>query len=644
MLSLFLGIILVSVMILNFRSATEFVQNQLYTNAKNTAHSLGLSLSKVADPSDTSTMGTMINAIFDSGYYERIRLIDIDGKIVYERSNDVRVHDVPQWFIQKIHIQNVTVKSDIMIGWNRFGTLEVSGHTGHAYRELYLTLIELIQTFIVIGAVVFTLLYLLLSWSLKALERIKKQAMAIIDNEFIIETKIPFATEFRSVTLAMNATVAKVKDIFDRENETLRRYHELLYKDTETKLYNRRYLTAKLPDYLHGDTSLSSGVYVLFSFNGLGRFKKEFGYETYIHFLTQFSANIEREMGDFYNTLIARLNESDFLVIFPSMNSEDAKAKVDQMMMLTRQNISEIYEQHNEHMDLGCAIGNYSASDTIKSLFSRADHTVTVAKDKGDFTVHIDQDEESTLILGHEEWRHELLQSIQESRMVLAFQSVVEYQQNRMQVLHEEILLRLLDREGTIHSAGYFIPMATNLELMENLDRYTVEKVLSHLKEKFSSSGMAINLSSDFIKKESNREWLRAKLEVFQRESESVLWFEVSNSIAINELVALEALSVMLKTFGYRFGIDHFVLPESGAGYLQRIRPDYLKSNVTYLRDILYDNGTGNARESLNNVAKSLGITIIGINIEDSKQMEELKNLGITRFQGSFVSPVALLK
>lgn len=644
MLSLFLGIILVSVMMLNFRSATEFVQNQLYTDAKNTAHSLGLSLSTVADPTDTSTMETMINAIFDSGYYERIRLVDIDGKTIYERSNDVRVRDVPQWFIQKVYIKNATVKSDIMIGWNRFGTLEVSGHTGHAYRELYLTLIHLIQTFTVIGAAVFALLYLLLSWSLKALVRVKNQASAIIDNEFIIETKIPFTTEFRSVTLAMNATVAKVKDIFDRENETLRRYHELLYKDTETKLYNRRYLTAKLPDYLHGDTSLSSGIYIMFSFNGLNQFKKEFGYETYIRFLTRFTADLETELGDLHNTLIARLNESDFLVIFPSMNAKDAKPKVDRMTMLTRQSISEIYEQPDEHMDMGCAIGNYSASDTLKSLFSRADHTVTVAKDRGDFTVQIDQDEDSTLILGHEEWRHELLQSIQESRMVLAFQSVVEYQQNTMHVLHEEILLRLLDREGTIHSAGYFIPMATNLELMETLDRYTVEKVLNHLKEKYSSSGMAINLSCDFIKKESNREWLRAKLEAFRDESESVLWFEVSNSVAINELVALESLSSMLKTFGYRFGIDHFVLPESGAGYLQRIRPDYLKSNVTYLQDILYDKDTGNARESLNNVAKSLGITLIGINIEESKQMEELKELGVTRFQGSFVSPVALLK
>lgn len=642
MLSVFLGVILISVMMLNFKSATEFVQNQLYTDARNTAHSLGLSLSKVSDPSDRATMETMINAIFDSGYYERIALVDIDGKTIYVRKNDVRVMDVPQWFIQRVAIHNVTVKSDIMIGWNRFGTLEVSGHTGHAYRELYSTLIDLSQTFLVIGAVVFGVLYLLLSLSLKALVRIRKQAEAIIDNEFIIEKKMPFTTEFRSVTLAMNAMVEKVKDIFDRENETLRRYHELLYKDAETKLYNRRYLTAKLPDYLRGDTSLSSGVYAMFSFDGLDRLKKELGFETYLRFISGFASEIDVEYTE-RNTLVARLNENDFMVIAPSETVAVLQEYVGRVMGRIRQNIETLDHGFENYASLGCGIGSYSAGDTLKSLFSRADHTVTEAKDRGGFSVIVDQSEADTLILGHDEWRNELLQSIQESRMLLAFQSVVEYHENGMQVVHEEILLRLLDREGTIHSAGYFIPVAASLGLVDTLDHYMVMKVLEHLREKYSSVPMAINLSSDFVKKHANREWLQEELEGFRRQNGTALWFEVSNPVAINEPEAVQLLAAMLKEFGYRFGIDHFVLPESGAEYLQRVRPDYVKSNGTYLQDMLYDQETGQARESLNNLTKSLGIDIIAINIEEAKQLEALKALGITRFQGSYIAPVALL-
>ncbi|HEX5710937.1 MAG TPA: EAL domain-containing protein, partial [Sulfuricurvum sp.] len=554
-----------------------------------------------------------------------------------------KVSDVPQWFIQSINIHSASASSEIMIGWSRFGTLEVSGHTGNAYRQLYSTLIDLIQTFLMLGAVVFGLLYLLLSLSLKSLERIRDQAKGIIENKFIIENKLPFTTEFRSATVAMNAMVAKVKDIFDRENETLRRYHELLYKDAETKLYNRRYLTAKLPDYLQSHSSLAAGVYVMLSLDGIDRLKREMGYQQDYVLLTTLANEMNAQFGDLQNVLIARLNDSDFFAVIPENTVASIRHLVERLMDHMQQKMEAI-DSITTYVALGCSIGEYSEQDTLKSLFSRADHSVTEAKDKGNFTIDESHSNEESLILGRDEWRAELLQSIQESRMMLAFQSVVEYDKNDFNVLHEEILLRLLDKEGAIHNAGYFIPIAGSLGLVDLLDRYTIEKALKHLSENNHSAGMAINLSCDFIKKHSNTKWLREELAQFKRHTEAYLSFEVTNTVAINNLEAVHALSDMVKMYGYHFGIDHFVLPDSGADYLQIIRPDYVKSNSAYLEDMLYDKDTGNTRESLNNLTKSLGISIIAIMIENAQQMEVLKNLGITKFQGTYVAPVAMLK
>lgn len=643
MLSLFLGLILVSVMILNFKTATEFVQNQLYTDAKNTAYSLGLSLSKIEDPTDRASMETMINAIYDSGYYQRIKLVDIDGNEIYSRENDVRVHDVPQWFIERVHIQNVTVKSDIMIGWNRFGTLAVSGHTGHAYRQLYLTLMDLVQTFMVIGVIVFVGLYVLLSFSLKALVRIRKQAEAITDNEFIIETKIPFTTEFRSVTVAMNAMVAKVKDIFNRENETLQRYHELLYRDSDTKLYNRRYLVAKLPDYLQSHSALSAGIYIMFSLDGIDRLKREMGYQQDLSFINAFADILKAELGALPNALIARLNEKDFFVVVPETDTAFIYDLVERIMSRMRDVMNAI-DSIRLYVILGSSVGTYSEKDTLKSLFARADHGVMEAQNRGNFIIEVSQPEEETLILGRDEWRDELLESVQESRMVLACQSVVENQSDGFHLLHEEIFLRLLDKEGTIHSAGYFIPVATSLGLAAMLDRYMIEKVLHHIREHNSSVPLALNISSDFIKKYSNIEWLKGELELFSRENGTTLWFEVSNTIALNDPDSVRSLSTMVKTLGHSFGIDHFVLPEDGAGYLQTIRPDYIKSNADHLSDMMIDAQSGNVRESLNNVVTSLGISIIAMMIENNEQVEVLKKLGINRLQGVYIAPATMLK
>lgn len=644
MLSLFLGVILVSVMVLNFRSATEFAQNQLYTDAKNTAHSLGLSLSKVSDVSDTSSMETMINAIYDSGYYQQIRLADVEGKEVYLRTTDMQVHDVPQWFIKMVPIQTASATSDIMVGWSRFGTLEVTSHTGNAYRQLYGTLIDLSKTFVLIAIVVFLTLYLLLSMSLKSLKRIKKQAKAIIDNEFIIESKIPFTTEFRSVTTAMNAMVEKVKDIFERENETLRRYHELLYKDSETKLHNRRYLTAKLPDYLQSDASLSSGVYVMVSLNEIDRFKREKGYERYLVLVNTIAEILTTQLGSFRHVLVSRLNESDFFVVLPSLEIDAITSQIDEITAKMTDAIDQADEHLHEYMVIGCGIGQYSENDSLKSLFSRADHAVTQAKLCGRFVVDVNKESDSSLVLGREEWREELLKSLNESRMLLAFQSAVEQRGDQLSVIHEEIFLRLLDQEGTIHSAGYFIPVATSLGLIDTLDRYMIEKVFKHIQEHNPLTPLALNLSGDFVKKYANIQWLREQLESFHRTNDLKLWFEVSNTTALHDLEAVATISAMVKMHGYRFGIDHFAIPEAGAHYLQAIRPDYVKSNCAYLLDMMVDHSTGKSRESFNNIIRSLGISIVAINIEDAEDVERLKNLGIDQFQGSFIAPVALLQ
>lgn len=639
MLTLFLGVIIISVMALNFKSATEFVQNQLYTNAKNTAHSLGLSLSKVADPKDTSTMETMIDAIFDSGYHQQIVLTDLDGKVIYNRENDMKVSDVPQWFIRNVPIHNVSAKSDIMIGWSRFGTLEVSGHTGNAYRQLYSTFTDIVKTFLILGLIVFAVLYTLLSLSLKSLVRIRNQAKAIIDNEFIIETKIPFTTEFRSVTAAMNAMVTKVKDIFERENETLSRYHELLYRDSETKLYNRRYLVATLPDYF----ALSSGTYVLFSFDELDRLKREMGYEHYSDVINYFTKHLTLTFESIPNTLIARLNESDFFIVIPMDEVNGMRKQAEHVLDEVKSMIQSYNEGFINYVNLSCAIGEYGEYDTVKSLLSRADYVVTRAKVESNFTISVCDQCSDDLMLSREEWRSELIQSLEESRILLASQKVIQRDGNGESTLHEEIFLRLKDRNGTIHSAAYFIPVATSLGIVESLDRYMIEKVIEDISTGLLKGSVALNLSADFVKKYDNVEWLKNKLEVFHRDNKKILWFEVTNMIALYELEAVHSICAVVKSFGDQFGIDHFVMPQKGASYLQIIRPDYVKSNSTYLEDILGNRESGDTRESLMNIVTSLGITIIAIAIEDSEQIERFSRHGISRFQGSYIATAVLL-
>lgn len=633
---------LVLILIFNVHTATNLTQNQFNTNAKTTASSLSLTLSKVANPSDISMFKTIINTVYDSGNYQLIRLVDAKGKELYSKKMELGNSGVPLWFAKIAPIHTASASKEITFG-SGFATLEVGYYSISDYRSLYLTLINAVEILLLIFLSLFLSLYIFLFITHKSLKRIQEQAEGISENKFIIENTLPLTTEFRSVARAMNVMVEKVKDIFERENDTLRRYHEILYKDSESKLHNRRYLTAKLPDYLQSDSSLSSGVYLMISLNEIDRLKREKGYERYSNLINALSETLNKHLGSFRHSLIARLNESDFFAVLPACEVNEITHQIEYITAHMHQVIEEMDTHLLDYLVIGCGIGSYSENDTLKSLFSRADHTVSQAKLCRKFVVDkIESD--SSLVLGREEWREELLKSLNESRMLLAFQSVVEQRSDAINVIHEEIFLRLLDQEGTIHSAGYFVPVATNLGLIDTLDRYMIEKVFKHVQEHNPLTPLALNLSSDFVKKHANIQWLREQLEIFHRTNNLVLWFEVSNTTALHELNAVSTISSMVKMFGYHFGIDHFALSDTGAHYLQVIRPDYIKSNCDYLKDMMVDQSSGKSIESFNNVIRSLGISIIAINIEDAQDVERVKLLGIEQFQGSYIAPVALLQ
>lgn len=89
---------------INVNSFRVYINDQLSSHAQDTATSLGLSISPyVGDESMSSIVETMINAIFDSEYYESVELSDLDNKIIYAKENPPAPEYLPEWFMICFH-------------------------------------------------------------------------------------------------------------------------------------------------------------------------------------------------------------------------------------------------------------------------------------------------------------------------------------------------------------------------------------------------------------------------------------------------------------------------------------------------------------------------------------------------------------
>ena len=114
----FMLLIFVAVGVLNFSTINNYIVSQLGTNAKHTANSLGLAIASVTNPKDLSGAQTMINSVFDSGYYSMIKLTGLEGETLIESSQPLVVNSVPKWFVNNVKLEAPVAQSEIMIGWN----------------------------------------------------------------------------------------------------------------------------------------------------------------------------------------------------------------------------------------------------------------------------------------------------------------------------------------------------------------------------------------------------------------------------------------------------------------------------------------------------------------------------------------------
>jgi len=634
-------IILSTVMWLNFKTANDFVQGQLLSTAEDTATSLGLSLSPVADYEDTSTMETMINAIFDRGYYESITLVDMDGNVLLEKKQTVVVKDIPTWFIDFIALQTPLASTQISTGWTMFGELSVRAHPGHAYMQLWQTLIEIGKSFAILSAAILFLLYFVLKIILRALVRVEEQALAIKQNDFIVQEKIPFTTEFKNVVIAMNSMIVKVKEIFDKEAESLRKYHEVLYTDGVTKLYNRRYLLIKLSNYQNAHNELSQGSFMLLSFNGIDEAKKILGFVKLENVLKNIASILKNDIEQFHDSVVARMNNSDFAILIPSVNIDDSKNVFSKMLedIVEEFKANEI-DSNTSYISIG-AVG-YTPDDTTKTLFSKADFSLAAAKVKRTHAIEYGKSEENSLVLGKEEWMKMISASMDENMLKVAVQPVVTIDDNA-EIYHDEVYLRLVDEKDKIYNAGYFMPMLINLNLTDEVDRHVVELAMHHINKMSEIKSLAINIAAGFISNASNMHWLREKLYSFSAESKVILCFESSNFAILKNLDIFTELAKMVQARGYKFGIDNFSSDSSDMSYLQKIKPNYIKADKSYLIDLQYSDDGGMSNEALFILTKSLNIDIIATAVETSEQKEKLKKMDILYFQGSLVAEPKIL-
>ena len=624
LLLMFVGSVAISV-----SNTRNYIDAQLRSHAQDAATSLGLSLSASVAEGDRATLEAMVDALFDSGYYQTVRIVDTAGTELLRREQAVRFEDVPAWFVRLLPLHTPLGEAMLMSGWRQLGRVQVTSNPGYAYLELWRTTRDSLGLFALVAAIAVALAVIGVNLILRPLRAIEAQAIAIAEREFPVLEDLPRTRELRRVVEAMNRMSRKVRQMLDEQIALGERLREKAYRDPVTGLGNRALFEQDLQHLLDSTEEHFRGALVLVQLRDFKQYNETRGYSAGDELLRQAAAVLREAAAEFRPYCLARLGGADFGLLVPRSGDDELAALGEALS----QALARLYEcgltadADVGHIGIAVRAGNEDA----RQLLSRADAALRQAQTSAGNAWQVARAETTHRPRPASAWRGLIADCLARGQLALYTQPVLRPEDPQM-VVHHEVLLRLRTDEGLL-PAGGVMPMAERLQLASAIDRAVIGTLLTRVKPSDNARHFAVNLSPSSLADAQFHDWLLAQLDQRPHLAGN-LSFELPEYGASRQLPALRALIGALAKRGYGVGLDHFGRGFNPLGYLSGLKLNYLKVDGRYVHALAQDADSRYFVSTLREIAHGLDCLLIAEAVEDAEQLAAVNELRLDGAQG----------
>lgn len=432
-------------------------------------------------------------------------------------------------------------------------------------------------------------------------------------------------------------------------NMMLQKMHEkLVYSanhDPITNLINRREFIRQLKDRL---TSVEEGKQILCYLEVINfrTITNICGLSAGDELIRNISQLINSHLGQ--DTVCARMGDKTFGLLIKQSTEADSYDIAKKLSEKIRQSH---FVREEKSFVIDVSIGmvpffNYGLS--VDELLKQADSASISAKNTGRNRIRIYRDDDEALKtqsnLHH--WIGRIDQIVNGNGLFVRCQKIAPIKPDKKSHSHFEILLGIRDENGTIVPPNNFLPAVEHCHRMPEIDDWIIRNVFQWIEQNQEYfdliGGFAINLSGQSLNSEDFLESLLQRLKTTPIPLHKIT-FEVTETVASENLVFTESFISQIKQFGYKFSLDDFGTGYSSYSYLKRLDVDYLKIDGSFVKEIA-ENSTDVAMvKSINEIAHSLGLETIAEYVESNEIHRVLQEIGVDYGQGWIIhKPVNL--
>lgn len=603
---------------LSMSNIRNYLEVESEIHVQDTATSLGLSLSPHMQDEQDPILQTMMNAIFDMGYYQEMRLENVDGENLVKLTNPVQIEGVPNWLIKLLPIKPATAVSEISSGWNISGTIYVSSNPAYGYLKLYQQAKETLLYSFLIFIAAFTLLMVVLRFTLQPLKAIQKQANEISAGHFTTIKKLPWTREVRQVAKSMNGMSQKIGNTIARLNNRLDTLNDSLKRDVLTKLFNQDTFNQNVKQEL----SIGRPGYAIYiKIDDLAEISKDKGNQVVDNLLRDLAEILSHTARNTASTY--RLYGSEFALLCPQTDMQAITVLADKL----KQAITELGQQYAINDMVHSGIVYFDRSSEFDRLMPALIEAYEQARAIGHNAYFIKQDSISSM--SEQDWKVAISQAIDTNSPEINFTAeAYNYKSDQPVKVMQEAFAVVKDSEGNALSIGTFFSMAQEFNLAEMLDRCIVNKIINKMEQENHSVPVTINLSSLSVASVEFQTWLQARLEQ-SRLTNNLLAFSVTSYAAAKDLAAFASFSSFVENLGATTLLKRYSSDIIAIDMLRELHIDYIRLARDVTENIKANASKPDFVEIIQEVANLLDIKVLAESVKADDDFEFVKQAGL---------------
>ncbi len=265
------------------------------------------------------------------------------------------------------------------------------------------------------------------------------------------------------------------------------------------------------------------------------------------------------------------------------------------------------------------------------------------AKEAGRGGWHLFSNEEKTRERMHTlvYWKEKIEHALLHERFLFYFQPIMHIANKTID--HYEVLLRMLDDDGTILAPHFFIPAAEQTGLIHAIDHMVLRKSIAQSAE-IQHGGhhvrFSINLSAHAFHDPELLPILRAAFDQYDADPSNFM-FEITETAALEDLPAARELMETIRKLGCSFTLDDFGVGFSSFYYIRQLPIDVVKIDGSFIRNLADSPDDQILVKALCDVARGFGKKTTAEFVENAATLSILENMKIDYAQGFLIgSPI----